>query len=401
MAKSSDATPKAPYGTDITYADPGYQEDGTKRYPLDTEEHIRAAWSYINVPKNADKYSPTDLKRVKGRIRRAMQRLGADVEEDTTAAAAKKDECPPDHHKMPDGECMPDDEMTDEYVFAGQTTPWHGVLTVEGIESGDGRMFSANGLTWDEPPLPLMWQKETSHGGQNDVSVRVGSVERIWREPDPSGRADVFLINGEGRLDLGNPDGAEVYRRMKGKFLRGNSVDVDSVRGADVELTYPESTGERGVTSLFAAPELTTYRHGRIRATTLVEIPAFTEARLELTDAVTASAVTVEECTECADEVTDLELREMPESVARAFESLVAATSVIEISDAPPREWFDEPTDVTPTGALTVTREGRIFGYVAPAGVRHRSFSGRSVYVPLRNVDYDRFHGGETIVADG
>jgi hypothetical protein len=47
---ASDA--KKPYG-DVTYADPGYQKDGKKRYPLDTEAHCRAAWSYINMPKNA------------------------------------------------------------------------------------------------------------------------------------------------------------------------------------------------------------------------------------------------------------------------------------------------------------------------------------------------------------
>lgn len=44
-----------PYG-DVAYADNGLQEDGKKRYPIDTEEHIRAAWNYINKPKNAAKY---------------------------------------------------------------------------------------------------------------------------------------------------------------------------------------------------------------------------------------------------------------------------------------------------------------------------------------------------------
>ena len=39
--------PKKPYG-DVAYADP---EDG--KYPIDTAAHIRAAWSYVNMPKNA------------------------------------------------------------------------------------------------------------------------------------------------------------------------------------------------------------------------------------------------------------------------------------------------------------------------------------------------------------
>jgi hypothetical protein len=44
-----------PYG-DVKYADPGYQTDKKKRYPIDTPEHIRSAWSYINKPANAAKY---------------------------------------------------------------------------------------------------------------------------------------------------------------------------------------------------------------------------------------------------------------------------------------------------------------------------------------------------------
>ena len=36
-----------PYGK-VSYADPGYQEDGKARYPIDSAAHCRAAWSYIN-----------------------------------------------------------------------------------------------------------------------------------------------------------------------------------------------------------------------------------------------------------------------------------------------------------------------------------------------------------------
>ena len=71
---------KEPYG-DVTYADPGYQEDGKKRYPLDTEEHIRAAWTYINQSENAGAYSPAQLKTIKAKISKAMKKLGAQVED--------------------------------------------------------------------------------------------------------------------------------------------------------------------------------------------------------------------------------------------------------------------------------------------------------------------------------
>lgn len=311
------------------------------------------------------------------------------------------------------------DEDDEEEKVASKATPvaaemdrpaaWEGVLTVEGIESGDGRMFGSNALTWDELPLPLRWQKESAHGGQNDVTVSVGNIEKIWREPAPDGRAGVTFIKGAGTIDLGNPDGAEVYRRMKRGYMRGNSVDVDSVKGADVELVFPESTAkpaegkddekddEKDTLAIFdmsrTQPELTIYKKGRIRATTLVEIPAFTEARLALSSDETPVAVEPEG--DDADDDT------MVQAVNEQIEAIIAAATTIEISDAPPREWFDEPKDVQAAGALTVTKEGRIYGYVAPLGVRHRSFAGKEVTVPMRRVDYSRFMGGETIVADG
>ena len=67
-----------PYG-DVTYADPGYQADHVKRYPLDSAEHVRAAWSYINMPKNAAKYSASQLAEIKDRIRAAAKREGVEI----------------------------------------------------------------------------------------------------------------------------------------------------------------------------------------------------------------------------------------------------------------------------------------------------------------------------------
>ena len=65
---------KAPYG-EVKYADPGYQEDKVKRYPIDTEKHIRAAWSYINKAGNADKYSSDQVDKIKGKIVAAWKKV--------------------------------------------------------------------------------------------------------------------------------------------------------------------------------------------------------------------------------------------------------------------------------------------------------------------------------------
>lgn len=70
-----------PYG-DVKYADPGFR-DNTKRYPIDTEEHVRAAWAYINVAKNAAFYSPEQLKRIKNAIKRAAKKFGIEISDES------------------------------------------------------------------------------------------------------------------------------------------------------------------------------------------------------------------------------------------------------------------------------------------------------------------------------
>jgi phage head maturation protease len=53
---------------DIDYADPGFQADGKKRYPLDSERHIRAAWAFIHMAANAAPYTAGELQQVRDRI---------------------------------------------------------------------------------------------------------------------------------------------------------------------------------------------------------------------------------------------------------------------------------------------------------------------------------------------
>jgi hypothetical protein len=88
MAEAAKSPPQAkagdgdkPYG-DVEYADPGYQSDGKKRYPLDSEKHVHAAWSYINMPKNAKEYSAEQLAHVKGKIRAAGKKYDIEFEAD-------------------------------------------------------------------------------------------------------------------------------------------------------------------------------------------------------------------------------------------------------------------------------------------------------------------------------
>jgi regulator of replication initiation timing len=69
-----------PYGP-VEYADPGLQEDKVKRYPIDTEAHATAAWTYVHQASNAKMYSEDDLVEVRTRISKALEKFQSDAED--------------------------------------------------------------------------------------------------------------------------------------------------------------------------------------------------------------------------------------------------------------------------------------------------------------------------------
>lgn len=65
------------YG-DVKFADPT-----NKKYPIDTEKHVRAAWSYINHKDNAAEYDAGEVKTIKRRIKQAAKKFGIEISEDS------------------------------------------------------------------------------------------------------------------------------------------------------------------------------------------------------------------------------------------------------------------------------------------------------------------------------
>jgi len=81
-------TKAKPYG-DVEYADP---KNG--KYPINSADRARAAWSYINMPKNAAQYpmNGVTLSEVKNAIKAACKKFGVDVSDsDNDAGAARAD----------------------------------------------------------------------------------------------------------------------------------------------------------------------------------------------------------------------------------------------------------------------------------------------------------------------
>jgi hypothetical protein len=77
---------------ELNYADHGYQSDGKRRYPIDTQRHIRAAWSYINRPRNAGRYTAEQVKQIKANIIAAWKEK-IDLEGPPSAERDQKASC--------------------------------------------------------------------------------------------------------------------------------------------------------------------------------------------------------------------------------------------------------------------------------------------------------------------
>lgn len=296
-------------------------------------------------------------------------------------------------------------------VNTGRYATWSGVLAVEGIPTGDGRQFEHGSLVWADLPMPLGWMYERSHGGMpTDKVVNIGMIDTI-------SRGEGGLIVGTGRIDLNTERGWEIASMMGTRenpgSLAGVSIDADDPEDPmqlDVEYVFPEGCAIDGGPAedddagtllddndgdessmedemRCMMPQLMIFKSGRIRAATVVDIPAFVEARIFLDRPL--------------DDGDEGELPDVVPAEDSEEDVLVAASYTMTLSDLPPASWFEEPVDEPDIGAITVTDEGRIFGYLAPAHVAHRGIRNKRVTVPLKNVDYGVWMNRVTIVDDG
>jgi hypothetical protein len=265
-----------------------------------------------------------------------------------------------------------------------------GPIVVGNRVTGDGRQFNTDNLSWQIEgatpatlEIPLGYQYERSHGGSgSDKVARVGRIDTIERDGNQ--------LFATGVIDLQAPWGPEAARLMGTRanpgILAGVSILIDQDpdgAGLTVEYQFAEGCDIENEAAEFdpvcAEPERTIITDGaRIRGVDLVDIPAFAEARLYLDE-------------------------ELPDDIEEPEEdfALTAAAYTITIPELPPVEWFAEPGEDPAIGAITVTDEGRFFGYLAPRHVAHRSYRDKRVTVPVGNVDYGIWMNRATLVDDG
>ncbi|SOD99646.1 DUF6582 domain-containing protein [Spirosoma fluviale] len=63
------------------YGDIDFADRTNNKYPIDTPEHVRAAWSYINHKDNAAKYEADEVATIKERIRKAAKKFEVTIDE--------------------------------------------------------------------------------------------------------------------------------------------------------------------------------------------------------------------------------------------------------------------------------------------------------------------------------
>lgn len=182
--------------------------------------------------------------------------------------------------------------------------PWSGVLTVEGMESGDGRMFAEGALTWRDLPLPLMWQKTSGEG--HSGSVVVGRIDQIWREG--------AQLHGRGAF-ADTPEADEVISLIAEGHLRGISVDVDKAA-----MQFDEDS------------DVTLFHQGRISGATIVPIPAFMEVTIQL-----GEYQNVDGCPEGQ--------HRMPDGECMPDDEMASAAAELAVTD---KEWDGSSSRFTP-----------------------------------------------------
>lgn len=275
---------------------------------------------------------------------------------------------------------------------------WEGVIAREGEMTGDGRLIEDGALRWDDLPIPLRvaFKDVGGHDGA-EVCGRIETVER----------RDGGDIYATGTFDLGSAVGAEAFRQVSEQMSNGVSIDTDDVTfrimaKADMpeaDVADSGNGGEAGpdgrvkVAAMSSSDELTVIESARLRAATLVAVPAFATARVYAAGQAPSTSKPAER-----DENVDSE-----EKMARSADadplsrdSLTAAA----IPTAPPEAWFKDPNLTGPT-ALVVEDDGRVYGHIAAWGTCHIGQVGKCVEPPTSPSNYAYFRTGALKTAEG
>lgn len=326
---------------------------------------------------------------------------------------------------------------TPEELDAGATNGgFHLIAIVEGVQTGDGRIFEA--LTWRDLPLPLMGD-DVNHYAHEDA-VQIGNITSIEkRGPE---------VHCFGPY-LNDPDqvAARIIAKAKSGELRGVSADMDNGDDIEVQILIPvdeadqdddgtafeDDDGDAGTpvedlpreeidgqeyVAITFPKEILRVKGARLMGATILPFPALQEASVldgnvgatetddEAVPALAASAYSL--FTE--HHLTGVVLLESDDQRrARTTAAVTAAGSTVReapadrftIPEIPPVEWFEVEEPPGGPMPLTIMDDGQVFGHLAVWGECHIGIHGECIMPPQSACNYARFHVGEIPVEGG
>jgi HK97 family phage major capsid protein/HK97 family phage prohead protease len=179
------ADPAKPFG-DVDYADPGYQDDGKKRYPLDTKAHAQAAWSYINQAKNAGMYSAENLAKVKSKIKAACTKFGIEISDDQSNSTPPAGAATSTTSTPPAGAASEGTEEPHDVHSAGEGNPAN---QQRGTNVSDFAMTVEERQARQEEIRARITELDTEYAGGSLPAEQQAEMERLASEHEDHDQA--------------------------------------------------------------------------------------------------------------------------------------------------------------------------------------------------------------------
>lgn len=275
-------------------------------------------------------------------------------------------------------------------------TRFRTMLAPIGVSTGDGRRFAEGAITLPAMPMPFEWVREREGGHAGAVTVaavheaNIGTVAEAlangWISPErveglDAGMSAVWasgeFLDGADRDEMPRlaEDVATAMHLIENGTL-GPSVDPDSFEGVPVlagtneplteesyDRAYAEAGGEPKLELLVTS--------GRLRAATLVSIPAFMETSRPL---------------------------ELIPGETETSAALVASVSAVALPGA---AVFDGVALTGPTPITYDFETGQVYGHIATWSTCHVGYPGVCVTAPRAQDGYAAFNRHPVETADG
>lgn len=292
-------------------------------------------------------------------------------------------------------------------------TPFRTMLAPINASTGDGRRFATGSMTLADMPMPFEWAR--AREGGHDGAVSIGAIQEAkvlsvkdalagdWISPEAAKGMDpaaqgVFargvMYDDASREEMPRlaEDVAEAMHLATNGTL-GPSVDLDSfeaipvMAGSDEELSWEAVEDYMDQNDGAEPPIELLITQGRVRAATLVSIPAFAETSRPFELLAPAEPVDGEEAP--------------AEHGAADLYPLTSAMTAAAGGALPEVGAFALPTLTGPTAITWDWATGRVFGHIATWATCHVGYEGVCVTPPKEEDTYAWFNRHPVETSDG